>query len=78
MASFNEDKYMDRKLNKYLDSLEDNEEVSNCCGAELLEETDICSECNEHCGIISLAEWKYEEYENAMCDKADAERDERD
>ena len=23
--------------------------VSNCCGAELIEESDICSDCKEHC-----------------------------
>ena len=27
-------------------------ETSNCCGASLLPETDICSECKEHCEII--------------------------
>ena len=27
-------------------------ETSNCCGASLLPETDICSECKEHCEIM--------------------------
>ena len=25
--------------------------VSNCCGAEIYEETDLCSDCKEHCGV---------------------------
>lgn len=23
--------------------------LSNCCNAEIIEETDVCSECKEHC-----------------------------
>ena len=23
--------------------------TSNCCGAEMIEDTDICSKCKEHC-----------------------------
>ena len=30
---------------------EDNVEVSDCCGAEIYENTDICSDCKEHCGV---------------------------
>ena len=78
MASFNEDVYRDNQLNKYLESLEMNEGVSNCCGVPIEEDTDVCSLCGEHYEVISLGEWKYQEYENAMCDRAEAERDERD
>ena len=27
-------------------------EISNCCSAPVYEETDICSECKEHCEVI--------------------------
>ena len=26
--------------------------VSNCCGATVIENTDICSDCTEHCTPI--------------------------
>lgn len=26
--------------------------VSNCCGANIIGETDLCSDCKEHCEII--------------------------
>jgi hypothetical protein len=31
--------------------------VSNCCGAEIIENTDLCSDCKEHCS----------DFDNAMC-----------
>lgn len=30
------------------DHLEDDEPLSDCCGAEIIH-TDICAECKEHC-----------------------------
>ena len=30
------------------------EEVSNCCSAKLIEESDVCSKCHEHCEIINI------------------------
>ena len=30
------------------------EEVSNCCSAKLIEESDVCSKCNEHSKIINI------------------------
>ncbi len=30
---------------------EESEEVSDCCGADIIENTDLCSDCKEHCGI---------------------------
>ena len=32
---------------------EDEEPVSDCCGAEIIH-TDICSECKEHCDIFEI------------------------
>ena len=26
------------------------EEVSDCCGADVYDDYDICSNCNDHCG----------------------------
>ena len=30
------------------------EEVSNCCSAKLIEESDVCSKCNEHSKINNI------------------------
>ena len=73
MIDFDEDAYQDRKLNEYLDSCDYG--VSNCCGKYQLEDTDICSECNEHSDEISTGDYNYMELEMAMCDKADSERE---
>ena len=27
------------------------EELSNCCGAPIYEDTDICTECKDHCSV---------------------------
>ena len=29
---------------------EELEEVSDCCGADVYDDYDICSNCNDHCG----------------------------
>ena len=75
MSKFNEDEYRDNQLNKHL-AEQDVRILSNCCGAELLGDTEICSDCIEHCSPTREDEYLADEYENAMCDKADAERDE--
>ena len=33
---------------------EEIEEVSNCCSAKVIGETDICSKCKEHCDSIKI------------------------
>ena len=35
---------------------------SECCGAKVYDDTDICSECLEHCDI-----WNEEEEESDQC-----------
>ncbi len=30
---------------------DDYDYVSDCCGARIYDDTDICSDCHEHCGI---------------------------
>ena len=39
-------------MNNDKDECEDCEgnRLSNCCGALIYDETDICSDCKEHCG----------------------------
>lgn len=32
----------------------DLEEVSNCCGAPMYEDSDICMDCKEHCGTTRI------------------------
>ena len=32
--------------------------VSNCCGASIVPESiDVCSDCKEHCDVVSEAEY---------------------
>jgi len=76
---FNEDEYKNNEINKYLAQQEGYEEVSDCCGAEVEYNEDnesyICSNCGSECNIQSLSDFQHDEYENAMEDKADIQRD---
>jgi len=74
-CTFNEDDYRDQQLDKYLDEQEMKEAVSNCCGATILENTDVCSDCKEHCSEIAFGEYMYDRREDAECDRADVERE---
>ena len=56
-----ETEWRDKQLNKYLDEQDMNEPVSNCCGAPVCEESDICCECKEHCDVIDVGEYMYQE-----------------
>jgi len=69
------DTYRNQQLNTYLDKLEANQPVSNCCDAPMDEDAVLCPKCQEHCKVITQGEYDYESYEEAMCDKADAERE---
>lgn len=48
--------------------------VSNCCGAIIYDDTDICSECKEHCDIIEDYEYEAIKQENYLEERADARR----
>ena len=72
----NEDEFRNQELNKYLDQEEaDNTEVSNCCGAIIYDDSDICSDCKEHCVIQSQADYMFDAHQAAIEDKADEARD---
>lgn len=30
--------------------------LSNCCGADIIENSDVCSECGEHCEVVEDSE----------------------
>ena len=36
-------------------------EVSDCCGASIYPETDVCSDCKEHCTPVEEEEYYGEE-----------------
>ena len=73
---FNEDEYQSNQLNKYLDQQDlDNEEVSNCCCAPVYTESDICSDCRDHCMVITKAEFLFDEQCSMAEERGDAERD---
>ena len=61
---FNEDEYQNNILNKYLD--EQDYDVSNCCGATIEDENnDICPDCGEHCLVVSIGDYNYQEQKSA-------------
>jgi len=37
--------------------------VSNCCGAPVYAETDVCMDCKEHCEVIGELAWLDENWE---------------
>ena len=69
------DSYLDKQIEMHYAEQEYNMPVSNCCGVYIYENDDICPECYEHCEVISHGEYEYIEHDNAMCDKADSDRD---
>jgi len=71
MPKFDEDTYRNNQLDKYLREISE-EPISNCCGVYVLENTDICSKCLEHCEATT-AEDRYQDHLN---EQADIERDE--
>ena len=72
---FNEDDYRDQQLDKYLAEQEMAEPCSTCCGAPIIEDTDICMECLEHCCIVEMGEFMFEVHASHEEDKADEERE---
>ncbi len=69
------DRHLDNQLNRYYEEQESSMPVSNCCGATMEEQQCYCPECNSGCVVITYGEYMAEEYENAMCDKADSQRE---
>ena len=51
--------------------------VSNCCGARMDEDQDLCYECKEHCEPMEDYEYEAIQLENYKEMMADGERDER-
>ncbi len=51
MPESNQDLHQDRQLEKHLEG--DNSDLSNCCEAIIYENSDVCSDCKEHCVTIS-------------------------
>jgi hypothetical protein len=44
------DEEVDNDKRFYNMILDEIEEVSDCCGADVYDDYDICSNCNDHCG----------------------------
>lgn len=66
--------YDDWKLSNPIDDGCSYEMVSNCCGAQIWEDTDICGQCKEHCESIEDYEYRQIELENHLERKAEAKR----
>ena len=51
------DSYLERQTEQYM--TRGDQYLSNCCNAEIYEDSDICTECKEHCVTV--------EEEKQMC-----------
>ena len=69
--------YDNWKLSNPIDDGHYYDMVSNCCGARVCDETDVCSDCKEHCEPIEDYEYEALQRESYLEMMADAERDER-
>ena len=69
--------YDNWKLSNPIDDGYGYDMVSNCCGAVLYDDTDVCSDCKEHCSPIEDYEYEEIQRENYLEMLADGERDER-
>jgi hypothetical protein len=69
--------YDDWKLSNPYDDGYGYDMVSNCCGARVHDDTDICSECKEHCKPLEDYEYEAARKEAYAEMMADGERDER-
>jgi len=63
---------VDYDLEEHFNEEDMSEIVSNCCGVGCLGDSDICSDCIEHCEPITLGEYLFRENEDTECDEADA------
>ena len=43
--------------------------LSNCCFENVIEESDVCSKCKEHCKVILDEDYIEEYYETKFADK---------
>ena len=68
--------YDDWKLSNPIDDGYGYNMVSNCCGAVLYDDTDVCSDCKEHCCAIEDYEYDEIQRQNYLEMLADAKRDE--
>ena len=68
--------YDNWKLSNPIDDGYGYDMVSNCCGARVYDETDVCSDCKEHCEPIEDYEYDERQRESYLEMMADARRDE--
>jgi len=45
------------------ENYKDNDKLSNCCGAPIYSDMDICSACKEHCGEVIICPQCGEDFE---------------
>ena len=60
------DYYLDRQLDRHYREQELSEEVSNCCGEPVYEDTDICSSCKDHCKVVTREDYEYDREQEAF------------
>ncbi len=74
-CQFDEDEYRNQQLNKYLDEGDMSDPVSSCCGVPIIENTDLCSDCQEHCSEVEIGAFMHDKHVAYMEDVADAEHE---
>ena len=67
--------YDDWKLSNPIDDGHGYDMLSNCCGAKMYDDCDICPECKEHCESIEDYEYEAARREAYSEMKADEKRD---
>lgn len=68
--------YDNWKLSNPVDDGHGYDMLSNCCGAKMHDDCDICPECKEHCEPIEDYEYEAAREEAYREMEADGERDE--
>tara|TARA_R100000084_G_scaffold38499_1_gene15442 strand:- start:139 stop:357 length:219 start_codon:yes stop_codon:yes gene_type:complete len=66
--------YDEWKLSNPVDDGYGYDMISNCCGAKMYDDCDICPECKEHCDTIEDYEYEAIRQENYLEERADAKR----
>jgi hypothetical protein len=67
--------YDDWKLSNPIDDGDGYDMLSNCCGAKMWDDCDICPKCKDHCEPLEECEYDTQKRESIAEDREDEKRD---
>ena len=70
-----EDEWKDKQFSDHLEEQELGVGVCNICGEDMEDDNEYCQNCETSVVVITRGEYMRDEYENAECDKADANKE---